>query len=184
MSFLRESEQQLLAVNDIRPTARRLIQQLREMPGVRHRVSRLSRRHDPSVAPRSRRCDTFWHPPPTSNSDPVPRQIVCAKRHERRAAQKWSTIPRCTDRCGQWTRSGRAPSAPSPSESPGLKQALTWLMPAAAGSAFIRLHRQPKAQSVVGHTHRRCTQSRRRTLARRTTFSVVVRVGDRLPLLG
>ena len=29
MSFLRESEQQLLAVNDIRPTARRLIQQLR-----------------------------------------------------------------------------------------------------------------------------------------------------------
>lgn len=32
--------------------------------------------------------------------------------------------------------------------------------------------------------NRRCTRSRRRTIARRTTFSVVVQVGDRLPLLG
>ena len=56
MSFFRESEQQLLAVNDIRPPARRRVEQLREMPGVRHGVSRLCRWHRTEV----------WHRGPQS----------------------------------------------------------------------------------------------------------------------
>jgi hypothetical protein len=46
MSFLHEAEQQLLAVSDIGPPARRRVEQLREMPGVRHGVSRFGRRHE------------------------------------------------------------------------------------------------------------------------------------------
>lgn len=51
VTFLSEAEEELLAIRDLGPAARRDIKQLGEMPGVGEGVSRFGRRHICSVAP-------------------------------------------------------------------------------------------------------------------------------------